>query len=84
MIEPDAVDLYRIDEWQQVRESVKPQAKPLGDDDPMVKISGKVTRSVILLKVNRRGGVEHRVRLVREEQIEAAMRRARASLADVE
>jgi hypothetical protein len=78
------VDLYRIDDWQQNRENVKPQAKPLSDDAMEVKISGKVTRSAILLKVNRRGGVEHRIRLVREEQIEAAMRRARESLVGLE
>jgi hypothetical protein len=78
------VDLYGIGDWQQNRENVKPLAKPLSDGALEVKISGKITRSAILLKINRRGGVEHRVRLIREEQIEAAMRRARESLAGLE
>ena len=78
------VDLYRIDDWQQSRENVKPQATPVGDDDPDVKISGKLTRTAILLKVNRRGGAEHRVRMVRQEQLDAAMQRVRESVARAE
>jgi hypothetical protein len=77
------VDLYRIDDWQQNRENVKPRAQPLSDEAMEAKISGKITRRAIQLKISR-GGLVHRVRLVREEQLEAAMRRARESLDGVE
>ena len=41
------VDLYRIDDWQQNRENVKPRALPLSDGAVEVRISGKVTRRAI-------------------------------------
>jgi hypothetical protein len=73
-------DLYRLTEWEQNHDKVKLQAMPVGAGSGEVKIKGKVRRRSIRLEVKQKGGDEHRVQLIREEEFDAAVERVRAAL----
>ena len=73
-------DLYRLSDWDQDRDKVKFQATPLSDGSSEVKINGKVRRRSIRLDVQQKGGEEHRVQMIREEEFDAAVSRVREAM----
>ena len=77
-------DLYRLSDWEQSYDKVKLKATPIGEGTAEVKINGKVRRRSIRLEVKQKGGEEHRVQLIREEEFDAAVERVRAALTAVE